>query len=129
MRDSAERDKVLVEAFSAGVTPVELGERQGLSTRRVRQILVANNAEAPKAILPKTLEDRIIDPAHQRIGVRLYGFRTRNSKDAQQTADILVWSVKKLRGIERGTTSIDLVDLQVISKFMNLSLCELLKDL
>lgn len=128
--DSAneERDAQIVAAYEGGLSAPQVARKFRLSVSYTRAILAKCNAAKGPA-MPRPQSEKIIDPAHQRLGARLYGFRFRKTNDTQQAADFLGWSVKKLRGVEKGHSVLTLQELQDVASYMEISLSELMKDL
>lgn len=126
--DNDERDDEIVAAYQKGETASKIARDMKLSISRVRAILSSRNAVKGPA-MPKSQLDKVVDPAHQRIGNRLYAYRFRKMHDVQRGAEFLGWSVKKLRGVELGSSVLNLQELQDISKYMDISLSDLMKDI
>lgn len=126
--DNEERDAKIVAAYEGGLSASRVAREFRLSISYTRAILAKCKAVKGPA-MPRPQSERIIDQAHQKFGARLYGYRFRKTNDAQQTADLLGWSVKKLRGVEKGVSILTLEELQDVAAYMELSLSELMKDL
>lgn len=132
--DNAERDSAIASDYAggpvtAGLSASKLASKYGLSVPQIRRILSSKEAKRhPNAPKP-TAEDKVIDEAHQKLGNRLYAYRFKIMNDTGQAAELLGWSVKKLRGIEQGISEITLADLQDMAEYMKTSISELTRNL
>jgi hypothetical protein len=132
--DNADRDQEIAKLYAggpgvAGLPAPKLATKFGISIPQVRRILaslkVEKHPEAPKP----TVEDKVIDPAHLKLGNRLYAYRFNLLNDTTQAAEALGWSIRKLRGIEQGFSEISLSDLQDMAEYMKTSVSELTRNL
>lgn len=112
-----------------GLSAAKLSSKFGISVPQVRRILasldVKKNPDAPKP----SEDEKVVSDGHRILGNRLYGYRFGILNDATQAADALGWSVKKLRGVEKGHSELTLSDLQDMSEYMKISMSELTRNL
>lgn len=132
--DNTARDQEIAKLYAggpvtAGLTAPKLAVKFGLSVPQIRRILAIQDAKRHPDAPKPTAEDRVIDPAHLKLGNRLYAYRFQILNDPGQAAEALGWSVKKLRGIEQGFSEISLSDLQDMAEYMKTSISELTRNL
>lgn len=132
--DNAERDLEIVKMYAGSATQPsmpasKLSTKFGLSIPTVRRILAEHKAVKDKDAPKPTPDDKVIDPLHRKLGNKLYHYRFKLLRDPAQAADALGWSVKKLRGIEQGTSEITLCDLQDMAEYMQTSISEMTGNL
>lgn len=126
--DNAERDQEIALKYSKGRPATKLAQEYGLSVPQIRRITKAADVVAgPKEKLME--EDKVLDPTHLKLGNRLYAYRFSKMNDVHIACDFLGWSVKKLRGIEKGQSSLTLFDLKSVAKYMQITLGELMKNM
>lgn len=125
--DNTERDQGIAQKYSKGRPASRLSIEFGLSVPHVRRILKEQGAVAGKRE-GRMEEDKIINPLHAKLGMRLYNFRFNKMNDVSMASDLLGWSVRKLRGIEQGKTLLTLTDIEAVAGYMQLSIGELMKD-
>ena len=125
--ENEERDLKIAAAYADGTPASRIASSFGLSVSHVRAVLA--KTKAVKGVKHLTEAERVIDVTHLKIGNRLYACRFQRLRDAQQAADQIGWSVKRLRGVEKGTSALTLIDLQSIADYMDISLPDLFKNL
>lgn len=126
--DNTERDQQIALRYSEGRPASRLATDFKLSIPHIRRI-IAEQGAVKGARAKLTDDEKVIDPRYLKMGNRIYAYRFGKLQDVHQVADILGWSVKKLRSIEQGRTAITMLDLFDLAKYMNITLSELTKDL
>lgn len=107
------RDEYLCQDYLDRKEIHELSRSYGLSERRVSQILQANGV--PRR--PRNNHKKALSAAHSRLGLHLYNFRFEHGIDLFDAADAMGWSAITLRKVEKGTTSVELLDLLDIAAY------------
>jgi hypothetical protein len=121
---TSERDTLLVQDYADGKEIPELARSSGLGERRVRQILDEQGVERRKKsrAAPQALSQR-----HVALGLRLYNSRFTQRMDVTMAAAALGWSSVRLRKVERGISSVELLDLLDVAEFTGMSVEKLLE--
>lgn len=122
----AERDRQMCEDYEndTTLTVESLAMRVGLSDRRVQQILSQRGGAIRR--VPRSKRNAISKP-HARLGLHLAEYRHHWRHDVRQSADLIGWSMNKLRDVERGFIEVDLLDAQCIATYRKTPLGKLLE--
>lgn len=127
--DNTKRDQQIAKDFMIGVSVPKLAIKYGLSAPHLNRILDAQNVDRSKR-LKCSIEDKIVDRAHEIIGQRLYYFRRFEMFEERiDCAETLGWSAKKLALVEQGHMTLTLRDLQTIAAYMKKLLSQLIEDI
>lgn len=127
--DITQRDRDIAVEFLGGRSVPKLALKHGLSEPHINRILEQQQVDRSKRLKSST-EDKIIDHAHERIGQRLYSYRSFEAfEDRMTCAKNIGWSAKKLAMVEQGHTVLNLTELQAIAKYMKQTISQLLEDL
>lgn len=119
------RDSYLCEDYASGTEIGELSRMYGICERRVGQILRLNNIP----VRPRPVkEKKPLSSQHTRLGLHLYHYRHERGVEPREAADNLGWFVLKLRKVEMGTTSVELLDLYDIAANTETRIEELVKQ-
>ncbi len=123
----AERDALIAEEYATLSAP-KLAAKYRLSIPQIRRI-VAEAGPTTKKIQLGT-EGKVIDENHRIIGMKLYFHRvTIKLQGTEDGSKSLEWSMKKMRNIEQGFTSLTLDDLLTIAKYLGISLPTLVEKI
>lgn len=118
------RNEYVCQDYADGMEINELARTYGVSERRISQILVEHRVpRRPK----NPVDKKPVSAQHVRLGLYLYNFRFDRGTEPHEAANALGWSVIKLRKIEKGVTSVELLDLFDIAAYTETSYGELLE--
>lgn len=109
------RDNYIVQDYAAGMDIKAIARDQGISDRRVMQILKSNGVEFRAR--KKRFEMKPISQAHERIGRMLVDHRFDNETEQHEAASDLGWSLLKLKKPEEGIIELELLDLMDVAAY------------
>lgn len=128
-----ERDALIVRRYLEGREIREIADEVGLGPPRIYQILADNGVKrdpsVARAARSKEEGRRAFSQIHVNVGLKIYSqrhFIEQATRDV--VAEQLNWSMKKLALVEKGETELTLTDLIQISKYLRVTLNELLRD-
>ena len=125
--DNQERDAAIALGYSQGKTAAKLAGHYRLSIPQVRKILAQK--EVTRTDTTRVERSKVIDEDHARLGLRLYNYRYNKKLPPTILAELMGWSVKKLRNIEQGYSVLNMLDLKDMAKCMGMSLLELMRGI
>lgn len=109
------RDDYIVEDYASGLEIPEIARGQGLTSRRVTQILAEKGVE----LRPRRsrFEQRPLSARHERIGKLIYDHRFDLGEERIDAANRIGWSVHQLKKAEAGLKELELLDLLDIATY------------
>ena len=124
-KERKERDNYIVLDYAAGLDSKSIARSNGISSRRVMQILKERGVD----IRPRKQRFEIepVSRMHERIGRVLIDYRFDAELDQLETANELGWSLHKLKKAEAGISELELLDLLDICALTRRKLTELLQ--
>lgn len=124
--EANERDEQIALEYLRGDPASTIHRRHGLSISHVRKILRKQKAVRGDVITQSETE-KVVDPAHQKLGLILYHYRFKKGLDCGLAADLMGWTSKKLRNVENGHSVLTLFDLTDMANYLEVSLGDLIK--
>lgn len=126
--DNPTRDAEIALGYLQGKSAARLGRDFKLSVPQIRRILAAQKVTRGEPI-SESENQRIVDTMHAKIGQRLYAYRWKRELEPGIVADLMGWSVKKLRSVEKGHSVLTLIDLAEVAQYMGTQMSDLTKGL
>lgn len=123
---NTERDTYIGQDYSSGIEINELARSYGVCEKRIAQILqIQGISRRPRSEVKKS----VVSGSHVRLGLHLYNYRFENHIELHDASRDLGWSPIKLRKVEKGMTSVDLLDLQDIAAYTKCKVGQLVEGL
>lgn len=119
------RDDYIVAEYRNGRSVEEIARQNGLTPRRIKQILSGNHVVLRRK---QAGETKPISRMHELIGLHLYFFRDDQGMEAIDAANKLGWSLIRFRKIERGVMELELLELLDILAFTKSTLEDIIKN-
>lgn len=127
-----ERDDEIGKLYADpdGPSAEEIARRFGISEAAVRKITAKLGVSRPRGRkAAKKDEERVIDPLHQKVGIRFSSFlHFQKLRTVSEAAEELGWSPQKVSAIGKGFHNLSLTDVKQLADYMGQSLSEFLKD-
>lgn len=127
--DNTQRDFQIAVQFMGGMSVPKLAQEHSLSIPSINRILETQKVDRSKRQKLGPVE-KVVDEAHDKIGKRLYHYRSFTAYEERSVACVsLGWSAKKVAMVEKGHAALTLADLKAIAAYMQQSLSQLLEDI
>jgi hypothetical protein len=121
-----DRDQYIIQDYKAQTSVKSLARSNGLTDRRIMQILNGHGVEIRPR--PKRFEIEPISKQHERIGRSIADYMFDNEVDLYEASNALGWSFSKLRKTIEGITDIELLDLIDIASYTNRTVAQVMSD-
>jgi hypothetical protein len=121
-----DRDHYIIQDYKAQTSVKSLARSNGLTDRRIMQILNGHGVEIRPR--PKRFEIEPISKQHERIGRSIADHMFDNEVDLYEASNALGWSFSKLRKTIEGITDIELLDLMDIASYTNRTVAQVMSD-
>ena len=117
------RNHGILQDYNEGMDVSQLSRSYGIGERRILQILESEGAK----IRPRQPgQATTISQRHVKIGLHLYEYRISEGLDPTEAAEKLGWSMIKMRKVEKGASTLELLDLIDISAYTKTPIEELI---